>query len=142
MPGRKPWMPREREVLRSVMQALDALGCMPTRRNIRNDPISFPDGTPALDDRGRPKYARSELSGLPDVSATIPKLGTRLEVEVKAYPNRPTPLQYRRLDEFNRVGALAVWVNDIEWLIWAVEHFKKGAKTRVDRDGESVVFYP
>jgi hypothetical protein len=132
----------ERVVLASVIEALAALGCRPRRRNMRHDPVSDKDGVARHNAKGRLVYARSEEAGEADVTATIPGLGTRLEVEVKRPGKVPTPRQYARIAEVNAVGGIAVWVDDIAWLIWAVDHFKKGAKARTDSRGESAVYYP
>lgn len=126
--------PLEREVQRSVLRALAALGCDPERRNIRRDPVRQADGSKA--------YVKSGRAGMPDVTATVPGLGTRLEVEVKRPGERPTRLQYRRLAEINASGGIGIWVDDIKWLMWAVEQFRRGAKAGVDGDGESYVYFP
>jgi len=129
-----PPVPYEREVQRSAIQALEALGCRPDRRNIRNDAVTRPDG--------RKVWARSERSGKADITATVPGLGTRLEVEIKRPGGRPSKLQIQRIHEVNEVGGIAVWVDDVAWLVWAVEHFKRGAKAGLDDHGESFVFWP
>ena len=140
----KPPLPLEREALASVIQTLAAFGCRPRRRNMRHDPVSDRNGVARRNKKGRLIYARSELAGEPDVTATVPGLGTRLEVEVKRPGKKPTPLQYQRIKEINLLGGIAIWVDgeDIEWLIWALGHFARGAKADLDQTGQSTVFYP
>lgn len=139
MPKRKE---REKDILKGAMQCLSALGCDPIRRNIRHDPVSGRDGLPKLDRKGRFIYANSEASGLPDITATVPGSGVRLEVEVKSAPNRPTKLQYAWIRRFNAQGAVAIWTDDLKWLTWAVQMVKQGARAGLDEAGESYLYMP
>lgn len=135
-------IPYEREVLAAVIEALDMLGCRPRRRNIRNDPLSGRDGQPLLDGKGRLRYARSEASGEADVSATVPGLGIRLEVEVKRPREKPRADQQQRMEEVNAAGGIGVWVSDAEWIVRALPHLARGAKAVVEPGREPELFYP
>lgn len=132
----------ERDVVKGCIDALKVFGCDPRRRHIRHDPVTDRDGNIRRRSDGKPVYCRSEDAGLADITATLPGLGTRLEVEVKRPGMRPRADQYEFLIRTNRQGAIGVWCDDAAWLIRAIPHFLRGAKVTLEFGGEPELYYP
>lgn len=51
-------------------------------------------------------------NGEPDLTGCVD--GKHIEIEVKAPGNKPTELQLKRLEEWDKVGAVAFWADDVE----------------------------
>lgn len=49
-------------------------------------------------------------SGEPDIEACVN--GRSVQIECKAHGNKPTPLQLKRIQEWEDAGALAFWTDD------------------------------
>lgn len=61
--------------------------------------------------------------GEPDISACYK--GQRIEIEVKQPGKKPTKLQEKRLREWGKAGAVAVWADKVENVIKLIEHFDR-----------------
>jgi hypothetical protein len=52
------------------------------------------------------------VAGDPDIDACV--RGRSVQLEVKRPGERPTPLQFKRIEEWRRAGAVAAVVNSVE----------------------------
>lgn len=52
------------------------------------------------------------ITGDPDVDACVN--GHTVQIEVKRPGNHPTPLQFKRLEEWSNAGATAFWVDSVD----------------------------
>lgn len=92
----------EREVLRSCLAVLDALGIRAWRRNV---------GSLVAEYRGRRRFVQFSEPGQADIWAILPD-GRHLEIEVKRRGRRPSTGQLLWLRQCCALGAVAFWVDD------------------------------
>jgi|SaaInlStandDraft_3_1057020.scaffolds.fasta_scaffold24566_1 Holliday junction resolvase len=63
------------------------------------------------------KTISTNRSGIPDIIACVPPLGTFLALEVKVGKNKPSALQLHHVNEINKAGGKA-------HVVWSLEEVK------------------
>ena len=126
--ARKP-APLERDVLRSCLAVLRALGVAAERQNT---------GAVAMRDKhGKSRLVRFGQAGNLDIRGILD--GKPLEVEVKRPGNRPTEKQYQRMAFIASQGGIAFWVDDAKTLEAVVRGVRDGMQVKINADGDTVL---
>jgi hypothetical protein len=121
----------ERDVLRSALAVLRALGFRPSRRNV--------GAVEAVSKSGRRRLVRFGEPGQADITATCPSgpnRGKRVEIEVKRPDERPRPEQVAFLRSVNESGGIALWIDDAGELARVLRRVLDGATIEVDDAGQ------
>lgn len=94
-------------------------GGLKIEKPITNKIIDAINELPGREVRKRRSSGSTNNTGEPDVTGTTCvrlgslAVGIRLEIEVKQPGKKPTALQYSKLKDFRRLGAIAFWADSV-----------------------------
>ena len=101
---------REGELVKSVMQLLQAHGFQVFRRNTG----AMTSNYTRKDGSTRERFVRFSVPGMADIWGWQALTGRHIEVEVKRRGVKPTPLQEQWLQSARDGGVIAFWCDSME----------------------------
>jgi hypothetical protein len=120
----------EREIQRTGIEIMAALGWLAFRRNV---------GAIVSEYNGKKRLTQFGQKGMADTWAIMPN-GCHAEIEFKATGKRPTPEQLAWLMGTNGIGgSMSFWVDSTDKLVHVIQLINAGSRIVYRENGDYVV---